>query len=191
MTDQKRAAAAYDEIEPLVLEHIARYGQITRRELSNLYRLAPHQSGRFLSKLVSEGKLVMYGKRALAYYKLPNQTNNRAPVSDLQSVRLRKMEAQARMIELELARREGRLLDVDVVKKLIHRLLPPIAQRIRQLPGEMARACNPIDPTMAHQALESWVDNVLKLLQVDLDAAIRESVSEETERPISTKEYES
>jgi predicted HTH transcriptional regulator len=57
--------------EQMVLQYVEKHSRITRREAAQLCRIASHQAGDLLSKLVARGELAMHGARKGAFYVRP------------------------------------------------------------------------------------------------------------------------
>lgn len=56
------------QMEQMVLQHVEKYGRITRREAADLCRLSPPQAARLLQRLVEKAQLVRRGVKKGAWY---------------------------------------------------------------------------------------------------------------------------
>lgn len=67
--------------------------------------------------------------------------------------------------DLELAELKRKLIDFDEAKEICAKILSPLGRRLKDLPSTMCGKCNPADPTLAKEALRTWADETLNLIQ--------------------------
>jgi hypothetical protein len=86
---------------------------------------------------------------------------------DLLDLRGEVMRAQAdnlhlknQMEKLNVAEREGKLCDIDLLNETLVRILYPLRKALDQLPENIAPALNPDDPTRAETILQQELDNI-------------------------------
>lgn len=60
-----------EQQKQMILQHVRRFGRITRRETAELCRITPVQARHLLARLVKEGLLVLQGVTRGAHYVLP------------------------------------------------------------------------------------------------------------------------
>lgn len=86
---------------------------------------------------------------------------------DLIDLRAKVMEAQAtnldlknRLEKLNVAEREGKLCDVDMLNETLVKILYPLRKALDQMPENIATALNPDDPARAEAILEQELENI-------------------------------
>ena len=82
---------------------------------------------------------------------------------DLRAERLKKVCAEARILEVEAARVEGESVPLSEVERIYAERLMPLREAIVAGPGMLAARCNPADPPHAHGVIGEWVDNLLRI----------------------------
>jgi len=91
-----------------------------------------------------------------------------AIVGDLNHERMLETIERRKLLEKENAEKDGTLVEMEAVQRLITDAMLPVRQRFMALPNEAASRCNPSDPTFARDALQRWVDDSLPLIREKL-----------------------
>lgn len=83
----------------------------------------------------------------------------------LGDARMRKMEAEIRLLEIEEKEKLGQLVPVEDAKQILRLALLPFRDKLVGMPEALASRCNPADPEHARIALEEWRSQVMRLVQ--------------------------
>ena len=94
---------------------------------------------------------------------------------DLMDLRGKVMEGQATNLDLKnriealnLAEKEGRLIESEQLTETLHKILVPLRKALDQMPENLATALNPDDPTRAETILNQELQNVYADLTANL-----------------------
>jgi len=94
---------------------------------------------------------------------------------DLMDLRGKVMEGQATNLDLKnriealnLAEKEGRLIESEQLTETLHKILVPLRKALDQMPENLATALNPDDPTRAETILAQELQNVYADLTANL-----------------------
>ena len=79
------------------------------------------------------------------------------------------LEQEIKLNELKISEQEGTLVKFDECRKMCIKILSPLSRRLKDLPSSMGLKCNPSDPTFAKEALRTWSDETLKLVQAQAE----------------------
>lgn len=91
-------------------------------------------------------------------------------LKDLESARIRKTEAEARLAELKANQEEGLLYDADQINERYIKKISVIASRVNTLPQVWSARVNPQNPQLAHKGLEEAARHILAPIEDDLNA---------------------
>lgn len=89
-----------------------------------------------------------------------------APLTD---ARLRKMDAEIRLLELEEKEKLRQLVPIEEAHEVIRMALMPFRDSLVGMPDSLASRCNPADPDHARLALEAWRNQIMKQMQRALE----------------------
>lgn len=93
-------------------------------------------------------------------------SNNAAPSDkELYNLKCKLAQQDIERNDLEISKLKGKLVDFDEAKEICAKILAPLSRRLKDLPATMCGKCNPTDPTFAKEALRSWTDDTLNLIQ--------------------------
>ena len=94
---------------------------------------------------------------------------------DLMDLRGKVMEGQATNLDLKnriealnLAEKEGRLIESEQLTETLHKILVPLRKALDQMPENLATALNPDDPIRAETILNQELQNVYADLTANL-----------------------
>lgn len=97
--------------------------------------------------------------------KVHNVPSTGTPLGD---ARMRKMEAEIRLLEIEEKERLRQLVPVEDAQQIIRLALLPFRDALVGMPDALAARCNPADPEHARIALEEWRTRVMRLVQKEV-----------------------
>ena len=117
-----------DQATPVTVGWLSSATGMDRAQISQLLK------ARGISMDNSEFPLHLGIRAIIAKYKEKSES---AKLS-LEEAKQRKVAAEAKLAELDLAKREGELVEVEEVRPVIERMLSMLKQRLEQLPDQAA-----------------------------------------------------
>lgn len=105
--------------------------------------------------------------------KSPHQTGRMLTLNDARGA---KLDAEAKMAQLELAKMQEELVPVSSVLPMLTKALTAVRGRLLSIPAKAAPVINPADPKMAREFLDHLIREVLQELS---DEAIDFGISDE------------
>ena len=92
-------------------------------------------------------------------------SGRKAESGNFSELRLRLLEQELRLKELQVAEMERDLIKFEEAREICLSAITPLARRVKDLPASMALKVNPSDPAFSKDALRDWSDTTLELIQ--------------------------
>ena len=99
---------------------------------------------------------------------------HQALVGAKEAEQIRKLAAEADILELERAEKRGDLVPMAEAEAMVRDAHMPVRQRLLALPAEEAARCNPTDPHVARESLDRWVNDMLPVIRFGIAKATKE-----------------